>query len=171
MNRNTLIAPLAACLLSQFPAQADCDGCGSAVAKMQIKAPPQVVWQAIELSRKRSKDLSGSRVVSSSGCESIIEQRMTPFPGVGTDVCLLKHLQVPYRRIDFQLLHAHRVKQLSGAWVLTPCAQGTLLELSTRIDTGLPIPRSVVDSFTSMKLRHRLQRVKDLAEAGNQAKL
>lgn len=136
--------------------------------QVKIQASPELVWQAIHEERAKDPDLAYSKVVEQiSATEYKLEQKFNFIPIVGTSVCLMHHKETPMQRIDYHLLHSDRFKAMHGSWVLTPCEEGkaTMLELSSHLDMGLPVPRALMNSVSSKKIEHRLSHVKEMAEA------
>jgi hypothetical protein len=57
---------------------------------------------------------------------------------------------------------------MEGSWVLVPQEGGkTKLELTSLLDTGMMVPRGMVNSITARKIQKRLKRVKAAAEILN----
>lgn len=143
-------------------------------AKVLIKAPPHVVWQAVHEERQLDPDLEYSKILEKKGDshESTLEQKFVMLPIIGTAICVMKNTEVPHERIEYSLLRSDRFKALEGAWVLTPAEEGksTILELSSYIDMGMPIPRHFVDGATVKKLEKRVRNVRHHAEI-NQVRL
>lgn len=137
-------------------------------ACIDIAAPPKIVWQAIHEERNHDPEVEYSRVISiPSPFELVLEQKYQHVPIFGTVVCRLKNVELPSKRIDYSLESSNHLKAMEGSWVLTPIRSGssTRLELSSFVDTGLPIPRVLCQRFTGGRLQKRLALVKKLAEA------
>jgi hypothetical protein len=135
--------------------------------KTLIKAPASVVWETVHEERKHDPDLAYSKILESGVNECRLEQKFVLIPVVGTAVCEMHNAEVPLQRIDYKLLKSDRFKAMEGSWVLTPQADGkhTLLELSTHLDMGLPVPEHFMTSATKKKLAKRLGNVKKMAES------
>ncbi len=138
-------------------------------ASIEIKAPREVVWQAVHDERKHDPDLAYSKIVVPGEHEYVLEQKMVLIPVFGSAVCEMQNKEIPLERIDYKLIKSDRFKQMEGSWVLTPSTDGksTTLHLSTNLDLGIPVPRSVVNGFTAKKLAKRLKNVKAAAETLN----
>ena len=121
---------------------------------MLVKAPAEIVWKEIHESRKKDPDLAYSRVLERSFDEETYEEKFVLIPILGSATCVLKDREVPLRRIDYQLIKSDRFKAMEGSWVLIPAEDGqlTILELTSRIDLGLPIPQSFVDNNLAKKI-------------------
>jgi hypothetical protein len=134
---------------------------------IHVKAPAEVVWRAVHESRKKDPDLAYSRVLEQSTNEETYEEKFVLIPMLGSATCVLKDREVPLRRIDYQLIKSDHFKAMEGSWVLIPTEDGlsTTLELTSRIDLGLPVPQSFVDNNLAKKIERRLNHVKALAEA------
>ena len=131
-----------------------------------IKAPVEIVWTTVHEERKNDPDLEYSKVLEQGKNECRLEQKFVLIPVFGTAVCEMHNSEVPLKRIDYKLIHSDRFKSMEGSWVLTPTEDGraTILELSTHLDLGLPVPRAFMTSVTSKKLSKRLGNVKAAAE-------
>jgi hypothetical protein len=137
-------------------------------ATIEIKAPREVVWEAVHEERKHDPDLAYSKVIVPGEHEYTLEQKMVLIPVIGSAVCQMHNKEVPNERIDYKLIKSDRFKHLEGSWVLSTAANGnTNLELLTNIDLGLPVPRSMVNNLTQKKLQRRLKNVKEAAEVLN----
>ncbi len=137
-------------------------------ASIDIKAPREVVWQAVHEERKHDPDLAYSKIIVPGEHEYVLEQKMVLIPVFGSAVCEMQNKEVPLERIDYKLIKSDRFKQMEGSWVLTSIdGKNTTLQLSTNLDLGIPVPRSVVNGFTAKKLQKRLKNVKEAAETIN----
>ena len=135
-------------------------------AKILINAPPKVVWDTVHEERKNDPDLAYSKVLQQGENECRLEQKFQLIPVIGTAVCEMHNSEIPGQRIDYKLLKSDRFKAMEGSWVLTPTDDGkhTVLELSTHLDMGIPVPGPLMSSVTSKKLAKRLGNVKKMAE-------
>jgi carbon monoxide dehydrogenase subunit G len=130
-----------------------------------IKAPPEVVWQAVHDERNSDPDLAYSKILEQGENECKLEQKFTFIPVIGTAVCQMYNREVPNERIDYKLIKSDRFKAMEGSWVLTAIEEGkTRLDLSTNLDMGIPVPRGMVNAITAKKLATRLKHVKEMAE-------
>ncbi|MDQ5933222.1 MAG: hypothetical protein QG574_520 [Cyanobacteriota bacterium erpe_2018_sw_21hr_WHONDRS-SW48-000092_B_bin.40] len=138
-------------------------------ASIHIEAPREVVWQAVHDERKHDPDLAYSKVIVPGEHEYVLEQKMVLIPVFGSAVCEMQNKEVPLERIDYKLIKSDRFKHMQGSWVLTPSSDGkaTTLELSTSLDLGMPVPKSVINGFTAKKLQRRLKHVRESAETLN----
>ncbi|MBX9668008.1 MAG: SRPBCC family protein [Candidatus Obscuribacterales bacterium] len=135
-------------------------------AKILIKAPPKVVWDTVHEERKKDPDLAYSKVLEQGVNECRLEQRFVLIPVIGAAVCEMHNSEIPGQRIDYKLLKSDRFKSMEGSWILTPTDDGhhTVLELSTHLDLGMPVPGPIMNTVTSKKLARRLDNVKKMAE-------
>ncbi len=138
-------------------------------ARILIKAPPNVVWYSVHEERKHDPDLAYSKVLEQSENHCLLEQKFTVIPIVGTSVCVMRDTEVPFERIDYELVKSDHFKAMEGSWILTPAEEGkgTFLELSTHTDLGLPIPQAMLTAVTAKKLERRLNNVRVMAEKNN----
>lgn len=136
-------------------------------ARIHIKASPQVVWDTVHEERKSDPDLAYSKILEEGKGSSVIEQKFVLLPVIGTSVCVMKNQEIPRERIDYSLIKSDRFKAMEGSWALMPGKDSstTVLELSSYVDLGMPIPRSWLDGITAKKLEKRLGNVRRHAEA------
>lgn len=135
-------------------------------ARVKIHAPAELVWNTVHEERKLDPDLAYSKILETKGNDIMVEQKFQLIPIVGTSVCVMKNTEVPNERIDYVLVKSDRFKAMEGSWVLTASEDGksTILELSSHIDLGLPIPRQLIEGVTAKKLEKRVGNVRKMAE-------
>jgi hypothetical protein len=58
---------------------------------------------------------------------------------------------------------------MEGSWIFTPTENGkaTILELSTHLDMGVPVPKLIFNNLTQKKLDKRLAHIKEMAEGAH----
>jgi hypothetical protein len=135
-------------------------------AKVSIKASPHIVWETVHEERKHDPDLEYSKVLEQGKNQAVLEQKFILIPIIGTAVCKMHNNEIPLERIDYKLIESDRFKAMEGSWILTANSDGTtILELSSYVDMGTPIPRFLLDNVTVRKLQRRLSNVKKMAEA------
>lgn len=143
----------------------DKNGHRRVTARIKIAANSHVVWETVHEERKTDPDLAYSKVLEVNGHTSTLEQKFQLVPVVGTAVCEMKNVEVPGQRIDYWLTKSDRFKALEGSWVFFSLRDGsTILELSSYIDMGIPVPRNMQDVVTGKKLERRLQNIRKMAE-------
>ena len=135
-------------------------------ARTVIEAPPRIVWEAVHEERQHDPDLEYNKILEKGENKCRLEQKFKLIPVIGSAVCEMKNWEVPLKRIDYKLIKSDRFKSMEGSWVLTSKDNGrsTLLELSTHLDLGFPVPGTLMKSVTSKKLTRRLTNVKKMAE-------
>ena len=135
-------------------------------ARILISARPDIVWHAVHEERKTDPDLAYSKIITQEQNRLTLEQKFAFLPVIGTATCVMLDEEVPNERIDYRLLKSDHFKAMEGSWVLTPHLDDnhTLLELSTYLEFGLPVPRALMDSVTAQKLQRRLTHVKEMSE-------
>jgi len=136
-------------------------------AKVKINAHPAVVWEAVHEERQTDPDLAYSKILEEGKNEQTLEQKFQLLPVIGTSVCVIKSKEIPNQRIDYHLLKSDRFKAVEGSWILQAAEDGgTILELGSYIDIGVPAPRSFVENIAGKKLERRLNNVRKVAENG-----
>jgi len=135
-------------------------------AKILIHAPPEVVWETVHEERSKDPDLAYSKVLHQENNELTLEQKFVLLPVIGTATCVMSNAEEPLHRIDYRLLESDHFRAMEGSWVLTPQESGkdTLLELSSYLELGFPVPRPILDTLTARKLERRITNVKLMAE-------
>lgn len=134
-------------------------------AKVKIKATPAVVWDTVHEERNSDPDIAYSKVIEENKNEITFEQKFQLLPVFGTSVCLIKSNEVPLKRIDYYLLKSDRFKAVEGSWLMQPTEDGgTILELGSFIDIGVPAPRPLIEGVAGKKLERRLANVRKVAE-------
>lgn len=135
-------------------------------ARILINASPKIVWDSVHEERKHDPDLEYSKVLDEKGNVKTLEQKFNLIPVVGSATCVMKQDEVLNERIDYTMVKSDRFKAFEGSWTLTPTTdgKGTILELTSHIDMGLPIPRSFIENFQGKKIGRRLENVKKAAE-------
>lgn len=142
------------------------DGHNRLAAKILIHARPETVWDTVHEERHKDPDIAYAKVLSQESNKIILEEKFALLPVIGTAKCIMKDTEVLNERIDYELVESDHFKAMEGSWVLTACDGGrsTILELSTYLDLGFPIPRMVLDGITAQKLQRRVTNIKSLAE-------
>lgn len=135
-------------------------------SKILIKAPVEVVWYSVHEERKHDPDIAYSKVLEQGVNEQKLEQKFCLLPVIGSAVCVMHHTEVPNQRIDYKLLKSDHFKAMEGSWIFTPTENGkaTILELSTHLDMGVPVPKMIFNNLTQKKLDKRLAHIKEMAE-------
>lgn len=136
-----------------------------AKSSLLIKAPPEQVWDMI-LNVEDSEDTAYSKTLERKGNISIIEEKYIKLPIIGEAVAVIKQTEEPFKRIDFELVRSDKFKAMEGSWVLTPMDNGkhTMVELTSFTDTGIPVPRFIVDITTKQRVKGRLQELQMAVE-------
>jgi len=129
-------------------------------ASVIIHASQDNVWTAICDTKSFEENIKSVK-----GNEAIVEQKLGSLPIFGSTHVLVRTRVFPQSRIEYDLLESNHLKELNGAWILTPInKERTKLELTSYCDPGLPVPRFLVNAYTQGRCKNRLRRVKALAE-------
>jgi hypothetical protein len=156
---STLAAALMVLALVSVPSGAE-SGRGVS-GQMTVDAPPAQVWKVLTTTGNFD-----DKVKSVNGDEAIVEQKFATLPLMGSATVVVKARVKNMERIDFDMIRSDRLKGFSGSWSISPLsATTTRLHLRMDVDTGLPIPRILVNRFISGKVKNRLRKVKALAES------
>ncbi|MDR3616222.1 MAG: SRPBCC family protein [Candidatus Obscuribacterales bacterium] len=135
-------------------------------ARTTIKASPEVVWRMVHEERQHDPDIGYTKVLEQSEHECKLEQQFKFIPVLGTSVCVTEQKEVPFERIDYKLLKSDHFKEMEGSWTFASADNGrsTVLELSSHLDLGLPVPKFMMNRISTGKLEKRLAHIKELAE-------
>lgn len=152
-------------------AHGDGKGATWCTARTTIKAPPEIVWRAVHDERQNDPDIAYSKVLEQTENQFKLEQKFTFIPFLGTSTCVTHQTEVPNQRIDYKLVKSDHFKAMEGSWVLSPSEGGksTVLEFSSHLDLGLPVPKMLMDGVTSKKMEKRLAHIKLMAEKNHAA--
>src|SRR5277367_6009572 len=133
---------------------------------IKVHAPPEIVWYSVHETRKKDPDLAYSKVLEHSLNEETYEEKFVLLPMLGSATCVLRDKEIPLKRIDYELVKSDHFKAMNGSWVFVACEDGksTILELTSHVDTGMPVPQSFVDGNLAKKIERRLNHVKFVAE-------
>jgi hypothetical protein len=135
--------------------------------RVLVKAPVNIVWQTVHEERQCDPDMAYCKLLTRSINEQTYEEKFVLIPVLSSTTCVLKDVEVPNERIDYELVKSDHFKAMDGSWRFTACEAGTMLELISHVDTGLPVPQSFVDNSLARKIERRLTRVKTMAESKN----
>jgi ribosome-associated toxin RatA of RatAB toxin-antitoxin module len=140
-------------------------------ASMLIKAPPETVWRAVHDERQHDPDISYSKILEQSDNQCKLEQKFCFIPFLGTSTCVTNQVEIPNQRIDYKLLQSDHFKEMEGSWIFRPADGGraTLLELTSHLDLGLPVPKMLMDGVTTKRMEKRLSHIKRIAEKSHSA--
>ncbi len=165
MARISSIFALSAIILLTVPVCAKTAQKPGVRGKVDIKAPPNIVWDAVHKERAEDPDLSYSKVLETNGDKVMLEQKFKGMPIIGEATCLLEQEETINKRIDYKLVRSDKFKELSGSWILTAKPNGvTSLELQSRLHTGLPFSEAIINHVLKGRINKRLERVKASAE-------
>lgn len=105
-----------------------------------INAPIKSVWDAMRTLRRN--DPAHRKVLSSSGCDYVVEEKFDKIPMIGQAVCTYKEHEVPMQKLEYSMIRSDKLKSFEGEWDLSPGADAnqTNLKLSSRTDAGIKIP-------------------------------
>lgn len=135
-----------------------------ATCEMFIKATPSQVWKAVHDQRQDDPEIEYSKVIQDDGNIKLLEQKFLKIPMLGTVIAVTRQVEDPNKRIDYTLVRSDKFKALDGCWRFTPLKDGTVLQLSSNLDIGVPFSRVFIKMTAQKKLKHRLTEVKRLAE-------
>lgn len=131
--------------------------------KIVIKAPPEVVFEAIRKQRTGNRKLE-----SFDGKRAVVKEELEGVPVFGNVECVWEEVEEPFTRINFKMLSSSKFKESHGAYILSASGDGksTTLELQAHMDAGLNVPfaAELTKQSTSKDSKLRLEKIKKLAE-------
>jgi hypothetical protein len=164
--KNNLIALLVLCLFCTFSC-AIAASHKTVTAQIEIKAPPEAVFEAIR--KERNDETLHRKLESYDGKTAIIKEHLENVAIYGQVDCLWQESEEPYKRIDYKLLSSNKFKEAFGHYDLVAEHDGksTLLEMESFIDAGMNIPfaAEMTRLNAAKDARVRLERIKKAAEA------
>ena len=134
--------------------------------KIQIKAPPELIFEAIRQQRSCKEK---HRVLQSyDGKIAVVKEEIHGVPVYGKVECVWQETEQEFSRIDFKMLSSTKFKESHGAFICQPAKDGksTILELQAHMDAGLMVPfaAELTKASTSKDSKARLEEIKLAAE-------
>lgn len=161
-----------ACIISTTPAsavptaEAQDSSAATVTESVQVTASPKAVWEAL---RKHRLITPGRKLVSYKENQAVISEEFVKLPVLGSANILYTETEHPMSEIDYKLIRSDKIKQFEGSWKLLPTddRKHTLLQLTTRTDTGIHMPFSgmLTRKNTRQRAKQRLSEIKALAES------
>lgn len=113
-------------------------GDGYYVARVLVKASPEVAWKVLtdynNFSNFNNSNLASSQVVEHQGNERTVKQKSK----YGTNITL-EMVEVPQKQINFRLRSGDYLKSLQGTWQITAQSSDTvLITQSVKVEPNLP---------------------------------
>jgi len=134
-------------------------------ASLVIHAKPEIIVNSIR--NQRIEDPGGTKELSRSDSEILVEETFFNLPVIGRAMCTYKETYKPLT-VDYKMVTSNRFKSFEGSWSLKPDKNGvdTYVSLSAFVDTGLCVPmgRQITNFVTLRDVKERLVFVKKSAE-------
>lgn len=158
---------LAGTLLQTESAQAANDKKRHGVeSSVVITAPPEVVFEHIQLSRNREP--GRRKLLSHENATAIIEECFADLPVIGSAKCTYSEVETPAKRVEYHMISSDKLKSFEGAWELLPLEAGqkTLVKLNSYTEPKIPFPfaRELASSSTLKDVKRRLHNLKTWTE-------
>lgn len=143
------------------------------VSKMVIHATPEEVFQAIRSYRR--SDATRRSVVEERNGRCTVKESFPGLPVLGDVACTYEETEIPYSRIDYQMVTSDKLKVFEGSWQLTPVegkSKATLVKLTSYVDSGAKLPAKDFLQHLSahQDIHRRLAFVKKIAEGKEASK-
>ena len=105
-----------------------------------VYASPKHVFSAIR--NQRMLHSLTARIISASEDELIVEECFNNLAIIGQATCTYREEYKRINQVDYAMIKSDKLKAFVGRWTLVPKNNGkeTYLQLSSYVDTGLPIP-------------------------------
>lgn len=104
-----------------------------------ISAPIRVVWEAVKA--QKVNDPEHRRVISTKGSVSVVEEKFSHIPVLGTATCQYSQEELSGNRLEYKMISSDKFVAFEGQWELKPTADGqTSVTLSSFVDSGLRLP-------------------------------
>jgi len=127
-----------------------------------IKAPAKLVFEGIQQSR--SEDPTRRHMVSHNQDVAVIDEKLSNLPIIGSAHLVYKEIEVPFKRIDYELVESDKLKAFEGSWELTPLDNGRETKVSlksyTEVKICLPFAREMSGAQTLKDINRRLGNLK-----------
>lgn len=135
-------------------------------ATVIINACPKTVFDMIQQSRLKEPD--HRKLVSHQNSVAVIDESFPELPVIGQAHCTYKEVEIPFKRIDFQMLHSDKLKAFEGYWELIPVDNGVKTEVKLRTFTEpkiwVPFVKELASTSTMKDIHRRLQNLKHWTE-------
>ncbi len=136
--------------------------------QMQVNAPVDKVWQAIQ--DRRKSDPAHRQLLSYDGNVAVIKETFPSMPVLGTGICTYTEREFrPVRRIVYSMVASPKFRTFEGCWTLTPgsAPNTTLVTLSFTFDPGIRFPLwdRIAKGSMNKNVKDTIQEVNKLATA------
>ncbi|MBU6450527.1 MAG: SRPBCC family protein [Cyanobacteria bacterium REEB67] len=145
------------------------------VAKMEINAPPEKVFQILadyDHATKVFPQIKQCKLVTDKGATKMVKHEIAPAGVPGTYEYLLEIKESAPHALEW-----HRIsgdfKQVDGFWKLEPTENGraTLVTYASYIDGGLFIPQMLIRRQAKIDMAGALSSLKSAAESGSSVQI
>lgn len=136
-----------------------------------VNGTPERVFGAIKESRHTDK----RKVLSSKGNSVLLEETFFKLPIIGDAKCKYREIEVPHKRIDYEIVHSKQFKKFEGKWELCPVNGGkaTLVKLTSIVEAYLKVPfaRQLTDHNTKKDIKRRLVDIRKRVELNDKRQI
>lgn len=104
-----------------------------------ISAPLKTVWEAVKA--QKANDPEHRRVISTNGPVSVVEEKFSHIPVLGTVTCQYSQQEFSGNKLEYKMISSDKFVAFEGEWELKQMADGqTSVKLSSFVDSGLKLP-------------------------------
>lgn len=157
-----VLAAITALSLSSLPCLASNKNHTLLEQSVVIKAPPKLVFEGIQVSR--SDDPARRHLVSHHQDVAVIDEKLPNLPVIGSAHLVYREIEVPFKRIDYELVSSDKFKAFEGSWELTPLENGheTRVSLKSYAEPKMwaPFVKEMSGAQTMKDISRRLANLK-----------
>lgn len=136
----------------------------------KVMASPDLTYEALR--QLRDDDPTGSKVLSTSENESVVEEIFDDLPVIGKATCVYRETYEPQKKISFKMIRSDKMKAFEGEWTLEPIDNGTHthVKLHSYVDIGLKVPfaEQITKMTSAGELKQQIADLKKSAESKQQ---
>jgi hypothetical protein len=137
-----------------------------------ISAPLKTVWQAVKA--QKTNDPEHRRVISTNGTVSVVEEKFSHIPVLGTVTCQYSQAEIAGNKLEYKMISSDKFVAFEGEWELKQLADGqTSVTLSSFVDSGLKLPFAdkITRSNTKRSVTARLSEIEQWVNSDKKSRL
>ncbi len=153
--------------LQTHPAEIQVDSLPSVTRTVEVQAPIEKVWSAIQA--RRTSDPTKRKLLSYDGKTAVIKELFPSMPVIGSSNCTYSEREHSAdRSIEYKMINSDHFKAFQGSWHLLPGRKPgtTLVTLTSTLDPGVRIPfwMQMAKMNMSRDVKSNIQEVVTLAK-------
>lgn len=138
---------------------------GTARMQILVQAPAKAIWDVVvscDLAFAFVEGLQECEVLEEGPDRALVHQVVKKGWPIPTHDFVFESLRQPYHRIDFHLVRGN-LQAMTGSWLFSETADGTLVDHEVRVQPQMPVPRFLVRRNISRGMPDLLACVRGLA--------